>query len=290
MTPRGPSDGPWDGKAVDPQATLGKDTNVVSGISTSASTSPVLEVRDITKRYGSLHALRGASLTVHPGEVVGLVGDNGAGKSTLLNIIAGSLTATTGEIFIGGEAANIKSPIDARNYGVETVYQDLALAPDLAVWANLFVGRERLGPGLLRHIGWLDRRAMEAETAEELKKVRISMKSVRGPVSSLSGGQRQGVAVARAMSWGSRVLLLDEPTAALGVEQQHTVAELVQSAASRNIGVILVSHNLPQVHEICDRVCVLFQGRICAELRPSEVSTMDIVSWITGAGSTAATV
>jgi simple sugar transport system ATP-binding protein len=244
---------------------------------------PVVEVRQITKRYGALTALRGVDLALYPGEVLGLVGDNGAGKSTLLNIIAGSLAATSGDILIGGEQAHIKSPLDARNYGIETVYQDLALGPDLSIWANLFIGRELLVPGPLRFIHWLDRRKMEAETGEDLRRTRIRVDSLRVPVNKLSGGQRQAVAVARAMAWGSRVLLLDEPTAALGVEQQDTVADLVKSAARRNIAVVLVSHNLPQVHALCDRICVLFHGSLVADLRPAEVATMDIVSWITGA-------
>jgi ABC-type sugar transport system ATPase subunit len=247
------------------------------------SGAPVLEVRSITKRYGALTALQGVDLALYPGQVIGLVGDNGAGKSTLLNIMAGSLAATSGEIYVDGERAHIRSPQHARNYGIETVYQDLALGPDLSIWANLFIGRELLKPGPLRFIGWLDRKKMEAETAKDLQQTRIKVDSLRVPVNKLSGGQRQAVAVARAMAWGSRVLLLDEPTAALGVQQQGTVAELVKSAASRNIAVVLVSHNLPQVHALCDRICVLFHGSLVAELRPAEVATIDIVSWITGA-------
>jgi len=247
------------------------------------SRAPVLEARGITKRYGALTALRGVDLALYPGQVVGLVGDNGAGKSTLLNIMAGSLAATSGEMFVGGEHAHIRSPADARNYGIETVYQDLALGPDLSIWANLFIGRELLKPGPLRFIHWLDRKKMEAETARELHQTRIKVDSLRVPVNKLSGGQRQAVAVARAMAWGSRVLLLDEPTAALGVEQQDNVAKLVRSAASRDIAVVLVSHNLPQVHALCDRICVLFHGSLVAELRPLEVETIEIVSWITGA-------
>lgn len=268
---------------ADGEASPHRDASPAVELGTPGANEPVVEVRQITKRYGALTALQGVDLTLYPGEVLGLVGDNGAGKSTLLNIIAGSLSASSGEILIGGEQAHIKSPLDARNYGIETVYQDLALGPDLSIWANLFIGRELLVPGPLRFIHWLDRRKMEAECGADLRRTRIKVDSLRVPVNKLSGGQRQAVAVARAMAWGSRVLLLDEPTAALGVEQQDTVAELVRSAASRDIAVVLVSHNLPQVHALCDRICVLFHGSIVADLRPAEVETMDIVSWITGA-------
>jgi ABC-type sugar transport system ATPase subunit len=274
-TPR--ADQPGHSKSSSP-----RDANAAQEGRCSDARTPVVEVRGITKRYGALTALHNVDLTLFPGEVVGLVGDNGAGKSTLLNIMAGSLAATSGDIFIEGYQAHIKSPLDARNYGIETVYQDLALGPDLSVWANLFIGRELLVPGPLRFIHWLDRRRMESETGVELRRTRIKVDSLRVTVNKLSGGQRQAVAVARAMAWGSRVLLLDEPTAALGVEQQDTVAELVKSAASRNVAVVLVSHNLPQVHALCDRIYVLFHGSLVAELRPAEIDTMDIVSWITG--------
>ncbi len=277
------SDAPPDGQSAYGDPSSPHDESAALYSRAADSGAPVLEVRGITKRYGALTALNGVDLALHPGQVVGLVGDNGAGKSTLLNIMAGSLAATSGEVFVGGQRAQIKSPLDARNYGIETVYQDLALGPDLSIWANLFIGRELLKPGPLRFIHWLDRKKMEAETAKDLQQTRIKVDSLRVSVNKLSGGQRQAVAVARAMAWGSRVLLLDEPTAALGVEQQDTVAELVKSAASRNIAVVLVSHNLPQVHALCDRICVLLHGSLVAELRSADVETIDVVSWITGA-------
>jgi simple sugar transport system ATP-binding protein len=243
---------------------------------------PILEVRSISKRYGSVAALRGADLTLYPGEVLGLVGDNGAGKSTLVNILSGAITPTGGEILVDGKSVVLRNPLDARACGIETVYQDLALAPDLAIWANLFAGRERLVRGPLRHIGWLDRKGMEAESVTYLERTRIRIGSVNSLVGRLSGGQRQAVAVARAAAWGTRILILDEPTAALGVEQQAKVAELVQTVAADGISVILVTHNLRQVGELCTRTAVMFQGQIIANLHMADTNINEVVSWITG--------
>ncbi len=245
--------------------------------------APAVEVRGITKRFGSVLALRGADLALYPGEILGLVGDNGAGKSTLVNIISGAVAPNGGEIFVGGQKVHIGSPLDARRYGIETVYQDLALAPDLSVWANVFLGRERIVRGPMRYFGWLDRRAMASEAREQLDRTRIRIDSVDALVGKLSGGQRQAVAVGRSAAWGSRVLLLDEPTAALGVEQQERVGELVRNIAAHGLPVLLISHNLPQVHELCSRVAVMFQGRVIATVKTSESSIDEIVSWITGA-------
>lgn len=243
---------------------------------------PLLEVRNVTKRYGGVTALRGADLTLYPGEVLGLVGDNGAGKSTLVNILSGSIAPTSGQILISGRAVTLKTPVDARRCGIETVYQDLALAPDLAIWANMFAGRERLVPGFLRHLGWLDRKTMESETAEYLQRTKIRIASVNSLVGRLSGGQRQAVAVARAAAWGTRIMILDEPTAALGVEQQEKVAELVEAIAARGISVILVTHNLRQVRQLCTRTAVMFQGQVITTLRMAETDVNEVVSWITG--------
>jgi simple sugar transport system ATP-binding protein len=244
--------------------------------------TPRVEVRDLSKRYGSVIALRGVNLDLHSGEIVGLVGDNGAGKSTLVNIIAGSLPQTSGKVLVDGREVAFRTPIDARKAGIETVYQDLALAPDLSIWGNMFLGREQVVAGPLGRVGWLDRKAMMARTTEDLDRTKIRIPSVAARVGRLSGGQRQAVAVGRAVAWGSRVVLMDEPTAALGVEQQAKVAELIQTVAAHNLAVLLISHNLPQVYEICHRVLVLFRGEIVANLRPSEVDIDDIVGWITG--------
>jgi len=247
-----------------------------------ARARPFIEVRDVTKRYGSLYALRGASLELHAGEVVGLVGDNGAGKSTLVNILSGVLQATSGSMLVDGQEVSFRTPVDARKAGIETVYQDLSLAPDLSIWANMFLGREQVVGGPLGRIGWLDRKAMIAKTTDGLSQTNIRIASVLSRVGRLSGGQRQAVAVGRAVSWGSHVLLMDEPTAALGVEQQQRVGELIKRVASNGIAVLLISHNLPQVYDICDRVVVLFRGETVADLTTSEIDIDDIVGWITG--------
>lgn len=243
----------------------------------------MLAARQITKHYGSVHALRGVDLQVRSGEVVGLVGDNGAGKSTLVNILAGALQPSSGSLTVSGQEVSFRSALEARNRGIETVYQDLALAPDLAVWANLFLGRERMRKGILGHLGWLDRKAMQQEAQTNLERTRIRIGSVQSKAGQLSGGQRQAIAVGRAVAWGSRILLMDEPTAALGVEQQEKVGELIRSVSGEGLPVLLVSHNLPQVHRLCDRILVLFQGQLIADLRPAECSLEEIVSWITGA-------
>ena len=258
--------------------------------------APIIEAKGISKQWGSVHALHQVDFNVYPGEVVGLVGDNGAGKSTLINIIAGALHPTTGSIYINGKEVNLKSPTEARDAGIETVYQDLALAPDLAIWANLFLGREIVKGGILKWFGWLDRKAMIERAVSDLERTQIRIASVGQRVGRLSGGQRQAVAVGRAVAWGSHVVLMDEPTAALGVEQQARVAELIRTVAGNGVPVVLISHNLPQVHEVCDRIVVLFRGRIVAEVSPKDTSIDQIVSYITGSslptpsGAAAATV
>lgn len=244
---------------------------------------PVLSVRGVTKHYGHVHALRGVDLDIYSGEVVGLVGDNGAGKSTLIGILSGALAPTHGEIEFQGKPVELSSPVEARELGIETVYQDLALAPDLPVWANLFLGREELAPGLLGKLGWLNRKAMIAEAEAQLTATKIRIGSTLSRAGALSGGQRQAIAVARAVSWGSQLVMMDEPTAALGVEQQHRVGELIQNVSSTGLPVLLISHNLPQVQELCDRVLVLYRGRIVVDLDPKKHGVEEIIRWITGA-------
>lgn len=254
----------------------------VDGTGRLGSEAPVLETRRISKHYGHVRALSDIDLKVWPGQVVGLVGDNGAGKSTLVNILAGAIQPSDGTILIDGHAVTFRSASDARREGIEAVYQDLALANDLKIWANLFLGREQLVSGPLRWFGWLDKRAMMRRAEEDLKRTKIRIGSVNSSCGALSGGQRQAVAVARGVAWGSRLLLLDEPTAALGVEQQRQVAELVTNVRDQGIPVLLISHNLPQVHDICDRIVVLFQGRKVADLDSRQSSIDDSVRWITG--------
>lgn len=247
------------------------------------STDVILRAEGITKHYGHVQALRGVDFEIRAGEVVGLVGDNGAGKSTLVGVLSGAVPPTEGRMEFLGAEVDLSGPAHARSLGIETVYQDLALSLDLPIWANLFLGRERRSSGVLGLFGWLDRRRMIAEAEQELETTRIRIGSVRARTSALSGGQRQAIAVARAVSQGSRLVLMDEPTAALGVEQQHRVGELVRAVADRDVPVLLISHNLPQVRELCDRVLVMYRGRIVADLDPRVESVETIISWITGA-------
>jgi ABC-type sugar transport system ATPase subunit len=233
-----------------------------------------------------LTALHGVDLAIRSGEIVGLVGDNGAGKSTLIKILSGALAPTSGELLIDGKPADLRSPLHARQQGIETVYQDLALAPDLTVAENLFIGRELKRPGPGRLVGSLDRRRMNAHAREQLQRLRIRIDSVTDRADTLSGGQRQAIAVARAVAWGRRVILMDEPTAALGVEEQQKVAELIDEVRRGGTPVLLVSHNIPQVHEICDRIVVLLHGRAVADLKRDQVDIEDVVMWITGAALT----
>ena len=243
----------------------------------------LLEVRGVSKAYGHVQALSDVSMRVDAGEIVGLVGDNGAGKSTLVKMIAGAHRPDQGAILVSGEEVEFRSPLDARERGIETVYQDLALAPDLSVWANLFLGREQhvRGPG--RIVGWMNKRAMRQRARAELVRLQIPIPDVDVPVENLSGGQRQAVAVARSIAWGRRLVMLDEPTASLGVEEQENVAMLVRRLAEDQLAVLLVSHNLAQVFELAQRVVVLRRGRRVA-VRPIEKTTREeIVGLITGA-------
>jgi ABC-type sugar transport system ATPase subunit len=244
---------------------------------------PTVSVRGITKHFGTIQALRGVDLDIYPSEIVGLVGDNGAGKSTLVNIISGGVQPNAGTISVEGKKVSFSSSLEARRLGIETVYQDLALAPDLSVWANIFLGREKPVKGPLGRLGWLDRKAMANQAQADLERTRIRIDSVNALAGRLSGGQRQAIAVGRAVAWGSKVVLMDEPTAALGVEQQERVGELVATVAAQGVPVLLISHNLPQVHKLAHRVVVLFQGQVVANLRSDESSVDEVVSWITGA-------
>lgn len=255
-------------------------TTGANGVDTKPA--PILETHHISKRFGPIVALHDASLCLKAGEVVGLLGDNGAGKSTLVNILSGATSPSSGTISIDGEPVHFRSSLDARRSGIETVYQDLALAPDLPVWKNLFLGREQTVYGPLRVLGWLNSRSMRRQADADLQRTHIRIDSVTAECGMLSGGQRQAVAVARAVAWGSRVVLLDEPTAALGVEQQAQVAELIMTLRDQGVAVLLITHNLPQAQAICDRALVLFRGELVADLSVAETTTEDMVMWITG--------
>jgi simple sugar transport system ATP-binding protein len=242
----------------------------------------LLEARSVQKRFGHVEALRGVNFEVRRSEVVALVGDNGAGKSTLIKILSGTLNPDGGEIRFEGAPVTIESPVVARRLGLETVYQDLALAPELDPAANLFLGREILRPFPLSLFGFLDRRAMRRSAQEAFSKLGVRLPSVTAPVANLSGGQQQGVAVGRAVNWASKVLFMDEPTAALGVVQSQHVLDLIRTVRDAGISVVFISHNLPQVLEVADRIEVLRLGRRVARLSSSEASLDDVVAAMTG--------
>lgn len=244
----------------------------------------MLAVRDLSKKFGGVTALQDISLQVESGEVLGLVGDNGAGKSTLLKALAGVHAPTTGSIELDGTVQDFQSPRDAMRAGISTVYQDLALASYRSVMQNFYLGRELLRPSWWgRMLGALDIRAMQSGTQEALAKLHTKLPDISRLTRDLSGGQRQILAIARAASWCDKVLLLDEPTSALGVEQQREVLELIKRVRDTGIGVIVVSHQMKDVIEVCDRVTVLRLGRVAATLEKSELTSENLVGYITGA-------
>lgn len=246
-----------------------------------SESGPLLQARSISKHYGAVHALTDLSLDLYRGEVVALVGDNGAGKSTLAGILSGTITPTSGELRMNGEVVSFSSSREARDRGIEMVFQDLALAPDLTVAENMYLGRERIrGP---RFVGWLDRKRMNEESEAALERLSIRVRSVRAECRAFSGGQRQAVAIARAVTWSTQVLLLDEPTAALGVEQQDRVASLIREAAAKGLGVLVISHNIQQVLDVADRVVVLYHGRAVADLPAAGTTVEEVIGFITGA-------
>jgi simple sugar transport system ATP-binding protein len=257
-------------------------------MTTPSTPPPLLEARDVQKHFGRVVALREVDFTLRPNEVHALVGDNGAGKSTLIKIISGVYQADAGEILIDGRTVTIANPREARELGIETVYQDLALADQLDASANLFLGRELLRRPPLSWFGFLDKKAMRRRAQEEMRRLKIGIKSVDQEVLSLSGGQRQAVAVARAIAWGTRIVIMDEPTAALGVRESSMVLELIKEVRSQGIAVIMVSHNLPEVFAVADRITVLRNGKTIVNLATSETSLEDVVGMMTGAVSVAA--
>ena len=249
---------------------------------------PLLEARGVAKHFGRVIALREANFQLLPGEVHAIVGDNGAGKSTLIKIISGVFHPDAGELLLGGEPVQIGSPREARTLGIETVYQDLALADHLDASANLFLGREELLPAPLSWFGFLDKKAMRRRAEEEMRHLKIGMKSVEQPVLSLSGGQRQAVAVARAIAWGRRIVIMDEPTAALGVRESQMVLEMIRDLREHGLSVIMISHNLPEVFLTADRITVLRLGRTITTLRTNETTLEAVVGMMTGAVGVAA--
>ena len=250
----------------------------------AAAPTPLLQARGLVKRYGHVTALDGADLDLFPAEILAVIGDNGAGKSTLVKALSGALVPDEGEIRLDGRVVKFHGPGDARRQGIETVYQDLAVAPALTVAENLFLGRELRKTGLPGSVfRLLDKPRMMAEAASHLQSLQIGIMSMRQPVESLSGGQRQGVAVARAAAFARHVVIMDEPTAALGVKESGMVLDLIRRVRDKGLPVLLVSHNIPHVFEVADRIHIARLGKRVAVVNPREISMQDAVAVMTGA-------
>jgi len=246
--------------------------------------TPILEGRGLVKRFGQVVALNEADFDLYPGEITAIIGDNGAGKSTLIKVLSGAFQPDDGEIRLDGEHVRFRSPLDARRVGIETVYQDLAVAPALDIAANIFLGRElrRGGPtGLLLRV--LDKRTMRREAARHFSELKIGVPSIGQAVENLSGGQRQGVAVARAAAWGRRLVIMDEPTAALGVKETRQVLDLILRVRERGLPVILISHDMPHVFELADRIQIMRLGKRVAVVTPQTHTMPEAVAIMTGA-------
>jgi D-xylose transport system ATP-binding protein len=245
--------------------------------------SPILEMKGISKRFGAVQALSGVDFEVYQGEVVGLVGDNGAGKSTLVKIIAGTYPPDSGRYFFEGREVTIHNPRQATDLGIQTVYQDLALCDNLDVVANLYLGREATQPVIPGLFDFIDEITMEQKALQFIRNLHVSIPSVRATIATLSGGQRQSVAVARAVMWNSKVVLLDEPTAALGVEQTLQVKQLIRRLRNQGLGIVVISHNLADIFDVSDRIIVLRLGRRVATFQTHVSNPEQVVAAITGA-------
>jgi simple sugar transport system ATP-binding protein len=243
----------------------------------------VLEARDIVKRYGHVTALNGACFEAHVGEVTALIGDNGAGKSTLVKVLSGVIAPDGGQIELSGAATDLDSPQHAKRLGIETVFQDLALAPELGPSENVFVGRELFKPGWRGFLRILDKAEMRRQALESFVSMGTDVKDMHAPVAALSGGQRQSVAICRSVMWANKVLFLDEPTAALGVRQTRNVLQIVRRVAERGIAVILISHNMTEVLDVADRIEVLRLGQRVAQYKAGGTSVEELVGAMTGA-------
>lgn len=239
----------------------------------------ILEAKDIVKNYGYLQALKGASLKIYAGEVTALLGDNGAGKSTMANIICGAIPKSSGHLYVKGKEIEVQSIQQAQEMGIQVVYQDLALAPDLSVPYNIFLGRELVKNTLFgRLFKVLDTKKMIEISKEHLAGLGIGLKSMNVPVKSLSGGERQALAVAKAVTWCTSALIMDEPTAALGARQQALVYQTMRAAANRNLGVLVISHDIPKMLEVSDRICIMRQGNVIANLISRETNLQTVLS------------
>jgi simple sugar transport system ATP-binding protein len=248
----------------------------------TGDTTPILELRNISKSYGSVEALIDVSFKAFAGEVIGLVGDNGAGKSTLIKTVSGVHHPDHGEIVVDGVTRHWKSPHDSMASGIETLYQDSGLAPDLTIGSNIFLGREIRRRGVAGRMGFLDQKSMERRALEELEKVGISVPASKRTVSQLSGGQRQAVAIGRAVMWAKHVIILDEPTNHLGARQSLEVLKVIKSAREAGLCVLFISHTLPHVLEVSDRIIVLRLGRVVKDASTKDYTVESLLGTITG--------
>ncbi|MDJ0819521.1 MAG: ATP-binding cassette domain-containing protein [Desulfobacterales bacterium] len=239
------------------------------------SQTPLVEMNDIHKRFGGVHAVNGVSIDLYPGEVVGILGHNGAGKTVLMKSLSGAIPCDAGEIRINGEKARIESPRDARKHGIETIYQTLALADNLNAPANLFLGRE-----IMTNYGTLDDRAMESEARTVISRLNPNFKNITDAVKNMSGGQRQSVAIARAIYFNAKILIMDEPTAALGPHETAMVSELIKQLKKEGIGIFLISHDLHDVFDLSDRVSVIKNGRLIGTRRTQDVTKDEVLGMI----------
>lgn len=247
--------------------------------------NPILRARGLMKRYGTVVAMNGADFDLYPGEILGVIGDNGAGKSTLIKALSGAVTPDHGTIELDGKPVHFRGPQEARDAGIETVYQTLAMSPALSIADNMFLGREWRRPGVLGSVFRMtDRARMQAFARQKLSDLGLmTIQDITQAVETLSGGQRQGVAVARAAAFGSKVVILDEPTAALGVKESRRVLELIKDVRARGIPIILISHNMPHVFEVADRIHIHRLGRRLCVIEPKDHSMSDAVAFMTGA-------
>ena len=244
---------------------------------------PILQARGIVKRFGHVEALRGVDFDAHSGEITALIGDNGAGKSTLVKILSGVYGPTEGTLLVDGTPVSFGNPSDAHALGIETVYQDLSVCQDLTPSANMFMGREAVRPGWLGRLGFLDNATMRRESALAFQKLKVQLKDMDAPIASLSGGQRQSVAICRAAMWAKRVVFMDEPTAALGVVQTARTLDLVRRIRDTGVAVVLISHNMRDVIQVADTVEVLRLGKRIATMRNDGLTVPDLVGAMTGA-------
>jgi len=244
---------------------------------------PILTIRNMVKRFGGLVAVNDVSLDIHPGEVVALLGDNGAGKSTLIKCVSGVHLPDEGEIRFEGQPVRFSKPIDARSAGIETIYQDLALANNLDVPSNIFLGREKKRRHLGGLINTLDDKFMLGEAAQSLATLDIQFPSLTQPIESLSGGQRQAVAIARAIYWKARLMIMDEPTNNLGVPEQQKVLELIRRLRDQGVPVILITHTMPDVFAVADRIIVMHRGKMVTEKQTTETNASELVQYMVGA-------